>query len=175
MKLLLLLLHVLGSVESLLFGATWIWIWMYCCFSNKIHSFQPAGSLVLFSANQKTRSTHRVWEMHLTHSAQTHRENMPRKYALNGFEMCSICDGMYECLCVGFHLNGFSAFPLCIWSVLGKQCDMRWTRPNTLEFVYLYWATRLLTYISNTVHSIFNASTTELYYSMITIIAWHSP
>lgn len=127
--LLLLLLHVLGIDESLPFSATWMWMWMYCCFSNKIHSFRPAGSLVLFSAYRKTRST--VCENCSTHT-QTHVEWKPRKYALNEFEMCSICDGMYVCLCVGSHSTGFCVFPLCVWSVLGKQCAMRSTRSKFL-------------------------------------------
>lgn len=88
--------------------------------------------------------------MHTTYTHSRYRD-IPLKCA----PFVTVCVCFFR---VGFHLNGFNVKfpPLCIWSVLRKQCDMRSTRPNTLEFIYLYsidWATRLLTFISYTTHT----------------------
>lgn len=105
--------------------------------------------------------------MHTTYTHSRYRD-IPLKCA----PFVTVCVCFFR---VGFHLNGFNVKfpPLCIWSVLRKQCDMRSTRPNTLEFIYLYsidWATRLLTFISYTTHTHSTFASTEQYCSMITII-----
>lgn len=148
-------------------------------FQQNMPSFQPAGSLVEFSTNTQRNTQQRVLLRNAAHrTPNTTSRNRSRENTHSTDLKCAPFVMVCFYMCVGFHLNGFCIkLSLCLSAVysvrVGKTMRHAFNASQYfgiyIIFVYMDWATRLLTFISHTAHSTFNASITEQYCSMITI------